>query len=84
MTLYELNGMVRSTIESVLADEYWVEAELSEVRESRGHCYMELIEKDANGNTPIARASANCWRQTWVLLRPYFERATGQQLHAGM
>ena len=48
MTLYELNGMVRSTIESVLADEYWVEAELSEVRESRGHCYMELIEKDAN------------------------------------
>ena len=84
MTLYELNGMVRSTIESVLADEYWVEAELSEVRESRGHCYMELIEKDANGNTPIARASAKCWRQTWALLRPYFERATGQQLHAGM
>lgn len=59
MTLYELNGMVRSTIESVLADEYWVEAELSEVRESRGHCYMELIEKDANGNTPIRRRRQN-------------------------
>lgn len=84
MTLSELNGLVRSTIESVLTDEYWVEAEISEARESRGHCYMELIEKDVRSNTPVARASAKCWRQTWVLLRPYFERTTGQTLHAGM
>ena len=84
LTLSELNGMVRSTIESVLTEEYWVEAELSEARESRGHCYMELIEKDPRSNTPVARASAKCWRQTWALLGPYFERATGQRLHAGM
>lgn len=84
MTLSELNGLVRSTIESVLTDEYWVEAEISEARESRGHCYMELIEKDVRSNTPVARASAKCWRQTWALLRPYFERTTGQTLHAGM
>ena len=84
MTLLELNGLVRSAIEGVLSDEYWVEAEVSEARESRGHCYMELIEKDARSNTPVARASAKCWRQTWTLLRPYFEKATGQALHAGM
>lgn len=84
LTLSELNGLVRSTIESVLTDEYWVEAEISEARESRGHCYMELIEKDVRSNTPVARASAKCWRQTWALLRPYFERTTGQTLHAGM
>lgn len=84
LKLSELNGLVRSTIESVLTDEYWVEAEISEARESRGHCYMELIEKDVRSNTPVARASAKCWRQTWALLRPYFERTTGQTLHAGM
>lgn len=84
LTLSELNGLVRSTIESVLTDEYWVEAEISEARESRGHCYMELIEKDVRSNTPVARASAKCWRQKWALLRPYFERTTGQTLHAGM
>ena len=84
LTLSELNGLVRSTIESVLTDEYWVEAEISEARESCGHCYMELIEKDVRSNTPVARASAKCWRQTWALLRPYFERTTGQTLHAGM
>ena len=64
--------------------EYWVEAELSECRESRGHCYMELIQKDERSNTPIAKASAKCWANKWLTIRPYFERTTGQQLHAGM
>lgn len=84
MSLYELNSLVRSTIERVLVRDYWVEAELSECRESRGHCYMELIQKDEHTNTPVARASAKCWRTQWALLQPYFERTTGQQLHAGM
>ena len=76
--------MVREAIETELPDEYWVEAELSECRENSGHCYMELIEKDERTNTPIARASAKCWRQTWQMAKPYFERTTGQQLSAGM
>ncbi|MBQ7420942.1 MAG: exodeoxyribonuclease VII large subunit [Prevotella sp.] len=83
-TLYELNGLVREAIEGEMNCEYWVEAELSEVRESRGHCYMELIEKEEGSNTPVARASARCWKSTWMLVRPHFERITGQQLHAGM
>ena len=45
---------------------------------------MELIEKDDRSNTPIARASAKCWRQTWMMVKPYFERTTGQPLRAGM
>ena len=83
-SLRQLNMMVREAIETELPDEYWVEAELSECRENSGHCYMELIEKDERTNTPIARASAKCWRQTWQMAKPYFERTTGQQLSAGM
>ena len=83
-TLSVLNAMVREAIEIELPDEYWVEAELSECRERSGHCYMELTEKDENTNTPIARASAKCWRQTWQLLQPAFERTTGQPLRAGL
>lgn len=67
-----------------MPDEYWVEAELSECRESKGHCYMELIQKDERSATPIAKASAKCWVSKWMLIRPYFERTTGQRLHAGM
>ena len=83
-TLQLLNALVREAIEIELPDEYWVEAELSECRESRGHCYMELVEKDEKSNTPVARASAKCWKQTWAMLQPYFKRTTEQSLHAGM
>ena len=84
LSLYQLNHLVRNTLEKEFATEYWVEAELSECRESRGHCYMELIERDQRGATPVARASAKCWASRWQMLRPYFERTTGQQLVPGL
>ena len=84
LSLYELNWLVRKVVETELDQEYWVEAELSECRENRGHCFMELIQKDEHSNTPIARASAKCWQSTWSMLGPYFERTTGQPLHAGL
>ena len=84
LTLYELNSLIKDVIEYEMPDEYWVEAELSECRENRGHCYMELIQKDEQTATPIAKASARCWASKWMLIRPYFERTTGQQLHTGM
>jgi exodeoxyribonuclease VII large subunit len=95
LSLFELNSLVRQVVEQTLDREYWVEAELSECRESRGHCYMELIQYDETTlsplpsppspqRTPIARAQAKCWRTQWQVLQPYFERTTGQTLHAGM
>ncbi len=45
---------------------------------------MELVEKDEQSHTPIARASAKCWATSWNLIRPHFERNTGQSLRAGM
>ena len=84
VTLYELNHLVSKVIESEMPSEYWVEAELSECRESHGHCYLELIQKDERTATPIAKASAKCWANKWMLIRPGFERTTGQRLHAGM
>lgn len=84
LSLYELNSLVKETIESTMVREYWVEAELSECRESRGHCYMELVQKDEHSNIPIAKASAKCWKNSWNSIRPYFERVTGQRLSSGM
>ena len=84
LSLYELNSLVQSAIEATLPNEYWVEAELSEVREVRGHCFMELVQKDEGSHTPVAKAQAKCWKSTWQMMRPYFERVTGQTMHAGM
>ena len=97
ITLFELNRLVREVLECEMPNEYWVEAELSECRESRGHCYMELVQYDEGPSgtveytampqqsaTPIAKASAKCWASKWRLIRPYFERTAGQRLRAGM
>lgn len=84
LTLFELNSLVSNVIDTAFDHAFWVEAELSEAREVRGHCYMELIQKDIFSATPVARASAKCWKTTWARLRPKFEHATGQGLHAGM
>lgn len=84
MSLFELNRLVRQVVEIDLPNQYWVQAELSEIREVRGHCYMELIQKDEFSNTPVAKASAKCWKNTWMMVRPNFERVTGQMLHPGM
>lgn len=84
VTLFELNNLVREVISSTLSEEYWVEAELSEVHEVRGHCYMELIQKELFSNTPVAKASAKCWKNKWSLLREKFEKVTREGLKPGM
>lgn len=83
-TLFELNNMVQKAITTTMNKDYWVEAELSEIREIRGHCFMELIQKDLLSPTPIARASAKCWKATWNRIRPHFENITGELPHQGM
>lgn len=84
LTLYELNSMVRDVVELGMPGSYWVEAELSEVRERSGHCYMELVQKDLTDNSTVARASARCWRSTWASVRPGFEQVTGEHFRAGL
>ena len=84
LTLFELNGMVREVIELSLNQSYWVEAEISEVREVRGHCFMQLVENDPFLTTPVARADAKCWASKWRQLKPKFERVTREPIHAGM
>lgn len=84
LSLFELNSLVADVINSTISRSYWVQAELSEARENRGHCYMELIEKNEGSNAPIARASAKCWSNVWMLIKPAFIRITGQDVRAGM
>ena len=84
VTLFELNNLVREVISSTLSEEYWVEAELSEVHEVRGHCYMELIQKELFSNTPVAKASAKCWKNKWSLLREKFAKVTREGLKPGI
>lgn len=84
LTLYELNALVKETLHLSMPHPYWVEAEILDVREFNGHCYLELVQKDKRSNTPIAKASARCWRNKWMLLKPYFLQTTGQVFTSGL
>lgn len=85
ITLYELNSLVRSALESSLDDTYWLQAELSEARlASNGHFYVEFVQKNKQGTGLLARAKGAIWNSTYQLLAPAFERTTGQRLRAGL
>lgn len=83
LSLYELNGLVRHTLQLTLDARYWVCAEINEIRANR-HCYMELVQKDYNGTTIIAKAKAQIWANRWVMLSAMFENTTGVRLEEGM
>lgn len=85
LSLLELNSLVRRSLEQCLPDEYWVQAELSDVRtNSTGHCYLEFIQKDPRSNALVAKARGTIWANVYRLLKPYFEEATGQAFVSGI
>lgn len=85
LSLLELNKNIQSTIREQFAERLWVVGEISEIKTNRnGHCYLELVEKDAIKDTLIARVRGIIWSSIFRLLKPYFEEATGTTLKEGM
>lgn len=61
----------------------WVIAELSDVRISAGHCYMELIEKNESGQT-VAKLRATIWKSAYQMLRQKFYSSTQRDITTGI
>jgi len=83
ITLKELNQAVSIAIDSNFSEGIWFIAEINSIQE-RGHCYLELIEKDPNSDTIVAKANANIWRGVYVGLKMNFFKITSLQLSPGM
>ncbi len=85
LTLYDLQRMVRGTLESRFSDPIWISAEISELKlNNSGHCYLNLVEKGAGGGTPRAEARAMIWRSAYNNIATSFEQATGSPLCSGL
>ena len=87
MSLAELNALVRKAIGAALPATYWVRAETSDVRvnAASGHCYLEFIDKDERAGGQItAKARGIIWARTFQMIKPYFERETGQSFRSGL
>ena len=85
ISLLELNSLVKRSISQCLPGEYWVQAELSDVRtNASGHCYLEFIQKESKGNKLLAKARGTIWANIFGMLKPYFEESTGQLFVSGI
>lgn len=78
LSLFELNEYIRQVISLNFTDPVWVKAELNQISFSRGHAYLELIEKKENGDEIIAQAQAAIWYRNLK----FIEHKTGPHLHA--
>lgn len=83
ITLFELNALIRQTLELSLEPTYWVVAEIGEIRMAqKGHCYLELVEKEEDNI--CAKIKANIWAYTYRNICGWFESITGKSLQPGM
>ena len=83
-SLSELTSQIQSVIRQNFTETTWVRAEISELRENGGNCYMEFIEKDSDTDSILAKLRATCWSNIYRMLKPYFESSTGETLKAGL
>lgn len=83
LSLFEFNSLVKKTLEQSLEPSYWIVAEISEMRlNQKGHCYMEVVEKE--GNYVTAKIRANIWAYTYRNLSGWFEAITHTPLQPGI
>ncbi|MDR2810643.1 MAG: exodeoxyribonuclease VII large subunit [Tannerellaceae bacterium] len=85
LSLSELGNRIKGVVRNAFADTYWVRAEMSDVRiHTSGHCYLEFVEKHPVSGLLTAKMRASIWAKTFCLLKPYFEKETGQAFASGL
>lgn len=84
ISLVEFNRRIGGLLHDASVQRCWVVAETSDVRQSGGHCYLELVQKDAQTGQTLARMRGIVWASVYARLRCEFERATGQPFASGM
>ncbi len=84
ITLLQLQQRVQRLVAVPETQNVWVTAELSDVAERGGHCYLELIQKDQDGITALAKARAMIWANNWRYISADFQNQTGQRFATGL
>jgi exodeoxyribonuclease VII large subunit len=85
LKLSELSAIVAGIFRMHFSGErYWVTAEIVGLKISRGHCYLQLVEKDEMGSTPKAEFRGIIWAGTYDRIHPRFVKTTGTPLREQM
>ena len=83
ISLHEFNNRIKRLLNDRSVQNCWIIADLSDVAIRGGHCYLELVEKNAAGAT-IAKVRGIIWAGRVQHLRSKFLAVTGQDLKSGL
>ena len=64
-TLLELNQFLNRIVVANLPEPVWVTCEIMQINNSRGHYYIDLIEKDEITQQIVAQSQAVMWSGTY-------------------
>lgn len=84
ITLLDLTRRLAAAVSDAAICDVWITAETSDLRCSGGHCYMELIQKNADSGATVARMRAAIWASRFAGLNAEFRMATGAPLASGI
>jgi exodeoxyribonuclease VII large subunit len=68
-SLFELSRHIKRVIALNFDEMIWVRTEILDVKYSRGHTYLELVEKDVATENIRAQSKAIVWAQQFTLLK---------------
>ncbi|MBK8564891.1 MAG: exodeoxyribonuclease VII large subunit [Saprospiraceae bacterium] len=83
-TLFEINEFIRRVITLNLPEPLWVRAELADVKVSRGHYYLDLVQKAEGSNEVIAQGQGVIWNKEYRKLQKKIGALLENLLQPGM
>ena len=64
-TLLELNDFIKRVVKLNLPETLWVKCEISQINNSRGTWYLDVVEKDESSNQILAQSQAMLWARDY-------------------
>jgi len=83
-SLLELNEYIRQVLILNFSEAVWVSCEIGQVSQSRGHFWLDLVEKDLLTDAVSAKSSAVLWRQDYLRLQMELGASLDSILQDGM
>ena len=68
-TLLELNTHLKRVIALNFQEPVWVTAEIAQIDQSRGHYYLQLIQKNEHSEEITAQIQAVIWNRQWLKIQ---------------
>ncbi len=84
LSLSELGKYVKQVIALNFVDSMWISCEISQVNTTRGHCYLNLVEKDEQTDEVKAFMSAAIWFKDFQFIKKKLGAVTEKILRDGM